>query len=100
VLVSSETLLELGSVLLRPKVLRYVPRSEAAAFYTELAASASLITVTERVRICRDPRDDKFLELALAGAADLLVTDDADLLVLKTYRGTRILTSRELLEGP
>jgi uncharacterized protein len=38
-----------------------------------------------RIRACRDPKDDKFLEVALAGQADILVSDDEDLLVLNLF---------------
>ena len=49
------------------------------------------------VRECRDPKDDKFLELALNGRADLIITGDADLLVLNPWRGIEIVTPREYL---
>ena len=45
--------------------------------------------------ICRDPDDDAILACALAAGADYLVTGDADLLALKTFRGIRIITPRE-----
>lgn len=41
--------------------------------------------------VCRDPEDDAILATAVAAAADLLVTGDADLLALGHYRGVRIL---------
>ena len=44
----------------------------------------------EQVRDCRDPDDDKFLELALASGARAIVTGDADLLVLDPWRDIRI----------
>ena len=40
---------------------------------------------------CRDAKDNKYLELALAAAADVIVSGDADLLVLHPWRGVRIL---------
>ena len=39
---------------------------------------------------CRDPKDDKYLELALASQADRIVSSDGDLLVLHPWRGVRI----------
>jgi predicted nucleic acid-binding protein len=42
--------------------------------------------------ICRDPDDDQILSCALSAKADYLVTGDMDLLDLKEFRGTRILT--------
>ena len=35
-------------------------------------ATAELVTITDRIAACRDPRDDKFLELAVTGRADLI----------------------------
>ena len=49
-------------------------------------------------RICRDPDDDVVLATALAGRADLIVTGDDDLLVLKTFQRIRILSPRQVLE--
>ena len=44
------------------------------------------------VRECRDPKDDKFLEVALNGKADLILTADADLLALIPWQGIAILS--------
>jgi predicted nucleic acid-binding protein len=52
-----------------------------------------LVTIVERVAACRDPTDDEFLELAVNGRADLVVTGDLDLLVLNPFRGTPIITA-------
>jgi PIN domain-containing protein len=45
-----------------------------------MLAAAELVTITERIATCRDPTDDKFLELAVNGHADLIVSGDRDLL--------------------
>ncbi len=79
-------------MLCRPKVIAYVPPSESTVFLEELATVVELVPIAERVTLCRDPRDDKFLELALAGRADFLLTGAADLLALHPFRGTAILT--------
>ena len=52
------------------------------------------MTITERVAACRDPTDDKFLELAVNCRADAIVTGDLDLLVLNPFRGVPIITPR------
>jgi uncharacterized protein len=57
-----------------------------------------LITVRFETPICRDPKDEKFLELA--ANADCIVSGDKDLLVLNPFRGTLILTPREFLDLP
>ncbi len=48
--------------------------------------------LAEAVAGCRDPNDDKFLELAVNGRADLIVSGDEDLLVLGAFRGIPIMT--------
>jgi putative PIN family toxin of toxin-antitoxin system len=45
--------------------------------------------------ICRDPDDDPILSCTIAASADYLVTGDADLLELREFRGTRIVTPRD-----
>jgi predicted nucleic acid-binding protein len=54
---------------------------------------AELVSVEERLAVCRDPDDDKFLELAVNGNADVIVSGDADLLALDTFRGIPIITT-------
>jgi predicted nucleic acid-binding protein len=50
------------------------------------------------IRACRDPRDDKFLEVAVNGRADAIVTGDQDLLVLNPFQGIPILSPAGYLE--
>ena len=50
-----------------------------------------MIETSERIRACRDPNDDKFLEVAVSGKAHYLIMCDQDLLVLHPFRGTPIL---------
>jgi len=45
--------------------------------------------------VCRDKDDDNVLSCALEAAADYVVTGDKDLLALKSFRGTGIITPRE-----
>ncbi|MEA3008125.1 MAG: uncharacterized protein QOI94_3394 [Acidobacteriaceae bacterium] len=62
-------------------------------------ARAVHVQLRGTVEACRDPKDDMFLECALRAKADVLVAGDKDLLVLGTYKGTRILTPAQYLEG-
>ncbi len=59
---------------------------------------AEMIETGETIAVCRDPKDDKLLELAVSGNADFLVTSDKDLLVLNPFRGVEIITPREFLD--
>ena len=82
---SAATERELFDVLRRPHIAAVM----APSFRDGLArmlADAELVTITERIAACRDPRDDKFLELALNGKADLIVSGDSDLLALNPFR--------------
>jgi len=49
------------------------------------------------VRECRDPKDDKLLEVALNGRADLILAGDADLLAMNSWRGIEILSAADNL---
>lgn len=90
-LISEETLGELADVIARPKFDRYVTVSERQQFIRLLGRVAELIPVAYSVQACRDPRDDKFLALAVNGDADLIVSGDADLLELNPFHGVRIM---------
>ena len=97
-LFSDETFAELASRLLRPKFDRYVAPATRQRFLGDLAGVAEWVTITGVVHVCRDPDDDKFLETAINGEADCLVTGDADLRTLDPFHGVRILTPRTFLE--
>jgi putative PIN family toxin of toxin-antitoxin system len=62
----------------------------AAAARAELEAIAEMVTPLEAPRVCRDPDDDRILAIAITGAADALVTGDADLLALGAHGGANI----------
>ncbi len=62
-------------------------------------SAVALIEPQEKVPDCRDSKDNKFLELALAAKADILVSSDAHLLELHPFRGVDIVGLREL-KGP
>lgn len=95
ILTSEACLQELTTVLQRPKFSRYVTPFEVSLFLNAYALRAKLVPVTHTVADCRDPNDNKFLELALSGEAAWIVTGDADLLVLHPYRGIALVTPAE-----
>ena len=85
--------------------LRATLRSKFAADPDELPLLSQLNDEAEivrparlRERVCRDKDDDVVLATAVAGMADVIVTGDDDLLVLKEFRGIRILSPRRFLE--
>ncbi len=91
VLLSEPTLAEIARVLGRSKFDRYVTVVDRQAFIQHLAAIVEMVPVARRVQACRDPKDDIWLELAVNGAADVIVTGDSDLLVMHPFLGVDIL---------
>lgn len=96
-LASEETLEELHTVLLRPKFDPAIERSIRENMFAEYRRNVEIISVITPIHLCRDPRDDKFLALALDGRADILLTGDEDLLALHPFRGTAILSPAAFL---
>lgn len=81
-LASEETFTELAEVLARPKFDRYASPAERQQFLSLLGSVVRIIPIHHRVVICRDPKDDMLLHVALNGEARWLITGDQDLLVL------------------
>lgn len=96
-LTSIDTLAELNDVLSRPKFNRYITQEIRADFLASLANETEIVDIKEKITECRDSKDNKFLELAVSGNADILVTGDQDLLVLHPFRNTQILTVTSFL---
>ncbi len=95
-----ETFEELRSRLFRPKFDRYVSRRGRALYLAQLEAVSEWVSITGAKLGCRDPDDDKFLETALLGEADCLITGDRDLLAMSPYREIPILTPAASLALP
>jgi putative PIN family toxin of toxin-antitoxin system len=98
-LVSEATMAELAGVLARAKFDAYVSVADRQQFLRLLGRIAVTVPVLQRVQACRDPMDDKFLEVAVNGDAVLLITGDADLALMSSFRGIRILTPAAYLAG-
>ena len=96
-LFSESTLTELAEVLSRSKFDRYSEIEERMLFLGQLRSTAELVPIIQLVRECRDPKDDKFLEVALNGKADLILTGDADLLEMHPWRSVEILPPTDYL---
>ncbi|MDO9713834.1 putative toxin-antitoxin system toxin component, PIN family [Paracraurococcus lichenis] len=97
VAVSEAVLAELLDVLDRPRLARFIDPELRAELVGQLDALGLLFTPTEAVADCRDAKDDKYLELALAAGAEVIVSGDADLLVLHPWRGVRVLRPADYL---
>lgn len=64
-----------------------------------LEYGSTKIESKKQVAICRDHKDNMLLSLAQAGKADFLITGDKDLLVIKKFHDTKIVTPKEFLAG-
>ena len=93
-LLSAATTTELNEVIHLPKFDKYLSEEERIEFLTTLVREAELVNVVETVTDCRDPRDNNFLELAVAGRATHIVTGDSDLLALHPFRGIIVVSPR------
>jgi putative PIN family toxin of toxin-antitoxin system len=98
-LVSEAGMLELAEVLSRRKFDRYVSREERKQFLHLLGGIVELVPIVMTVRACRDPKDDKFLEVAVNGEANLVITGDRGLLALHPFRGITIMSPGHYLES-
>jgi putative PIN family toxin of toxin-antitoxin system len=83
--------------MLPQKFDKYLPLIERQELLATFAESSLFINPTEEINECRDPKDNKYLELAVAGQAECIVTGDNDLLVLHPFRGIDILTVQDFL---
>jgi putative PIN family toxin of toxin-antitoxin system len=99
-IVSEHTLEELAQTLSRPKFDPYVSRADRQKFFELFARVAEWVPITTTIRRCRDPKDDKFLELAVDGRADWIITGDKDLLDLSPFQSTSMLTPAAALGFP
>ena len=98
-LLSLEVAEEMAEVLRRSKFDEYVRRETREEFLWALVRDAIFVEVDEQIHECRDPDDDKFLELAVTGEATHIVTGDRDLLVMHPFRGISIVSPRDFLKS-
>lgn len=99
ILISTPILLELAEVFSRNKLDKYLLKEERMRLLIAFLKETELVEITELITDCRDPKDNKFLELAVSGKADCIISGDDDLLVLDPFRGIPILKPKEFLSG-
>ena len=97
-LISDETFAELKEVLYRPDFDTYLTSRIRRRFILELLAKSVRIKVTEEITACKDPDDDIFLEVAVSGKADCIVTRNIEDFPADRFRGIPILTPKQFLE--
>lgn len=99
VVMSEASLDELADVLSRKKFDRYLTVKDREEFLQVVLKVVEVVPIVTAVHACRDDADNRILEVAVNGAADVIVSGDRDLLVLHPFRGIPILTPRDYLKG-
>jgi len=90
---------ELHDVLTRKDFSRYIDEEDVLRFIAVLSRDTEFVEVDARLSVCRDPNDNKLLELAVSGRATHLITGDSDLLTLHPFQNIDIVMPRIFLEG-
>ncbi|MDN3655921.1 putative toxin-antitoxin system toxin component, PIN family [Ferruginibacter paludis] len=96
---SIETYDELREVFLRPKFDKYVSPEKRLLIINDIKELLVFIEPTEKILDCRDPKDNKFLELAIVAGASCLISGDKDLLILHPFRNIPILNAIDFINN-
>ena len=92
---------EYREVIFRPKFDRFASVERRQRFLDIVIVASERVEPGEAVRECRDPKDDKYLALAAAGKADVIVSSDTrHLLPMHPWRGISILPPADYLALP
>ncbi|MCF2503459.1 putative toxin-antitoxin system toxin component, PIN family [Dyadobacter sp. CY107] len=95
---SEELMQEFLQVAGRPKFKKYFSSDDLEAILQSIEEFADFVHVTTVTTLCRDPKDNFLLSLAIASKADYLLTGDTDLLDIKKITNTEILTISQFLQ--
>ncbi len=91
IITCEEQLTELSEVFNKKKLKKYFTKEQITEFFELLDESAECILLSTKSNICRDPKDNYLLSLAIDSKADFLITGDKDLLELKKIERTTVL---------
>jgi len=98
ILLDNTLLAEIDEVIYRPKFRRYITEDQVDNFLDLLTERCMFVHTTTVIKASPDPKDDFLLALCLDNQADYLLTGNKlDLLALKTFGNTQILTLTEFL---
>ncbi|MGV8092120.1 MAG: putative toxin-antitoxin system toxin component, PIN family [Mangrovibacterium sp.] len=98
IVMSVNTWNEFSDVFVRPKFDKYHPLDKRIAIIDSFKEFVKFIPLTETICVCRDSKDNKYLELAVAAKADCVITGDADLRALHPFRDIPILSASDFLK--
>lgn len=94
ILYSDATLAELLSVLRRSKFAKYIDSDDTDGLNVRIKTAWFPVEIFKEVKLCRDTKDDKFIEVALNGNASHLITGDNDLLILHPIQNISVINPR------
>ena len=97
-IVSEEVLMEYSRILKDFETKRKGSDGVAKSWILFIAQNSTLLKVKKKVKVCRDPFDDMFLSLAVAGNAKFIVSGDNDLLDMKEFMNVEIVTAGNFLK--
>ncbi len=96
-LLSEYIITEFLQVLLYDK-LSHIPVEKIALFVEIIMKTSIIIDTRTKINVIKDdPNDNRVLECAVDGNADLIISGDKHLLTLEEYKGIRILSARDFL---
>jgi putative PIN family toxin of toxin-antitoxin system len=96
--VSTELIAEFQNVVSRDKIKQRLQADQVHYFHSILAEQCVAVDLESSVEVCRDPKDNFLLDLAIDGHADYLLTRDSDLLILERIDECEILTYRQFVD--
>lgn len=97
ILMSNQILGELQDIFNRPKFDKYSSKQVRNEFLNDFLTVVENVEIVQKITICRDRKDDKFLELAVNGNANYIITGDQDLLVLHPFQNIAIISVSDYL---
>ena len=95
---STEILVELEATLKYPKIRELVSSSETESLIDAIKILGILVIPAKRIEICRDKKDNKYLEVSLKSASKFLISGDKDLLALGEFEGIKIVSPRDFVD--
>jgi putative PIN family toxin of toxin-antitoxin system len=96
--ISEPALQEFTDVIVRKKFDKYFSDdAERLEAIDKIEKNAVIFFPKEIITSCRDPKDNKFLELAVAAGASCIITGDKDLLILHPFRNIPVLNAADFL---
>jgi hypothetical protein len=96
-LLSESIIYELENVFCRPKFDKYLSLDLRKIFLQDILDIAETVEIIQSFHLCRDPKDDKFLDLVVNGHANYLITGDRDLLLLNPFKTIPIIPPTEFM---